>query len=194
MTNLIHLIRDQYHCFLFLTVFLKKKKTMYYRLKSFLEKHNILYDSQYGFREKRSTEQALCNIINQIETNMDGKHGRYKPVEPRCQGHPSVLGRESQEVEPKKMQRNVNFMHNFNFSLRPIVIGNNTVEWVNTYKLLGVIISDDLKWTHHIEYASKKPSKRLNSLRILRRVGVDSDSILKAYSQLSLRRTPLGPA
>ena len=49
------------------------EKMMYYRLKSFLEQHNILHDSQYGFREKRSTERALLDIINQIETNMDGK-------------------------------------------------------------------------------------------------------------------------
>ena len=46
------------------------EKMMYYRLKSFLEQHNILHDSQYGFREKRSTEHALLDIINQIETNM----------------------------------------------------------------------------------------------------------------------------
>ena len=43
---------------------------MYYHLKSFLEQHNILHNSQYGFRKKRSTEHALLDIINQIETNM----------------------------------------------------------------------------------------------------------------------------
>ena len=48
------------------------EKMMYYRLKSFLEQHNILHDSQYGFREKRSTEHALLDIINQIETNRHG--------------------------------------------------------------------------------------------------------------------------
>lgn len=42
------------------------EKIMYYRLKSFLEKKNILCDSQYGFREKRSTEHATLDIINQI--------------------------------------------------------------------------------------------------------------------------------
>ena len=46
---------------------------MYYHLKSFREQHNILHDSQYVFREKRSTEHALLDIINQIETKMDGK-------------------------------------------------------------------------------------------------------------------------
>ena len=44
-----------------------EKKLMYYRLKYFLEQHNILYDSQYSFREKRSPEHAL--FWTYIETN-----------------------------------------------------------------------------------------------------------------------------
>lgn len=46
---------------------------MYYRLKAFFEKFSILYDSQYGFREKRSTEHATLETAHQIETNMDRK-------------------------------------------------------------------------------------------------------------------------
>ena len=53
------------------------------------------------------------------------------------------------------------------------------MEWVNTYKRLVVIISDDLRWVHHNEYISKKASKHLYSLRILERVGVANDSILR---------------
>ena len=49
------------------------EKMMYNRLKSFIEKCNILHDSQYGFREKRSTEHSILDIINEIETNMDKK-------------------------------------------------------------------------------------------------------------------------
>ena len=49
------------------------EKMMYIRLKSFLEKFSILYDSQYGFRERRSTEHAILEITNQIQTNMDRK-------------------------------------------------------------------------------------------------------------------------
>ena len=33
----------------------------------------IFNDSQYGFREKSSTEHAILDIINQIENNMDSK-------------------------------------------------------------------------------------------------------------------------
>ena len=72
-------------------------------------------------------------------------------------------------------------MHNHNFSSRSIVISCNTVEGVNTYKLLVVLISDDLWWVHHFEYFSKKASKYLYSLRIIKRVGVASDLILRVY-------------
>ena len=40
----------------------------------------------------------------------------------------------------------INFMQSDNFTTRPIVPGNNTVECVATYKLFGIIISNDLKW------------------------------------------------
>ena len=46
---------------------------MYSRLKSFIVKHDILYDSQYGFREKCSTQHALIDIVNRIQLNIDRK-------------------------------------------------------------------------------------------------------------------------
>ena len=47
-------------------------------------------------------------------------------------------------------------MQNDNFTTRPIVLGNNTVKCVTTYNLLGIIISNDLKWNKYIDYISKK--------------------------------------
>ena len=47
------------------------EKLIYRQLKSFLEDRNRLYHSQYGFRERRSTEHALIDIVNQIQTNFD---------------------------------------------------------------------------------------------------------------------------
>ena len=72
-------------------------------------------------------------------------------------------------------------MQNDNFTTRSIVLGNNTVECATTYKLLGIIISNDLKWNEHINYTSKKASKRLYSLRILKKVRVNKEGILKVY-------------
>ena len=86
------------------------------------------------------------------------------------------------KLNPKKCKEMlINFMQNDNFTTRPIVLGNNTVERVTTYKLLGIIISNDLKWSEHIDYISKKASKRLYSLRILEKVNVNRDGILTVY-------------
>ena len=59
----------------------------------------------------------------------------------------------------------------------------------NNYKFLGIIISNDLKWNEHIDYISKKASKRLYFLRnyILEKVGVNREGILKVYYLTTIR-------
>ena len=42
-------------------------------------------------------------------------------------------------------------------------------------------LQEDLKWDIHVNYMHKKACKRLYSLRILRRAGVDRESILRVY-------------
>ena len=49
------------------------KKLMYRQLKNFLDKHDILFKSQYGFSEKHSTQHAVIDIVNIIKNNMDLK-------------------------------------------------------------------------------------------------------------------------
>ena len=86
------------------------------------------------------------------------------------------------KLNPKKCKEMlINFLHNPNFLLRPIQIGNNIIERVITYKSLGVILSSDLKWNPHIEYIVKKANKKLYPLRVLRRAGVDQNNLLKVY-------------
>ena len=51
----------------------------------------------------------------------------------------------------------INFvMHNNNSIMRPFLIGSNLVERVTNYKLLGVQLSEDLKWNKHVDYIYKK--------------------------------------
>ncbi|KAL9966711.1 hypothetical protein ACROYT_G024828, partial [Oculina patagonica] len=71
--------------------------------------------------------------------------------------------------------------HNTNCLINPIVLGDNVIEFVNTYKILGVIMDKDLKWNCHIDYITKKACKKLYSLRVLRRAGVSQANILKIY-------------
>ena len=47
------------------------EKLVYKRLKSFLEVNDVFYKSQYGFREKHSTQHAILDIVNKIQGNMD---------------------------------------------------------------------------------------------------------------------------
>ena len=73
---------------------------------------------------------------------------------------------------------------NFSFSspsFPPIVIDNQTVSIVKHAKLLGVIVSNDLKWNFHVNAICKKASKRLYALRLLRRNALP-DSVLRLLS------------
>ena len=57
-------------------------------------------------------------------------------------------------------------------NVEPLIVDNQTLEVVNTIKLLGVYLTSDLKWTTHVRHISSKASKRLYALRILKRNGV----------------------
>lgn len=44
---------------------------MYKPLKTFLDKNDFLFISQYGFRKMYSTQQSIIDIANVIPKNMD---------------------------------------------------------------------------------------------------------------------------
>ena len=86
------------------------------------------------------------------------------------------------KLNPKKCKEMVIDPLEYNTTvLRPMTIGNTTIETVKKYKLLGVILTDDLKWTDHVAYIYGKACKRLYSLRILRTAGVETNKMLKVY-------------
>ena len=47
------------------------EKLMYARMISFIETHDILYKAQYGFRKSRSTQHAILDIVNSVQSDMD---------------------------------------------------------------------------------------------------------------------------
>ena len=48
------------------------EKLMYRRMYDFIEKNNVLYSLQYGFRAKHSTTHALISITEKIRSALDG--------------------------------------------------------------------------------------------------------------------------
>ena len=51
---------------LLMTISKLLKKVIYSRIYKFLEKNNILFESQYGFRTKRSCEQAILELTSHL--------------------------------------------------------------------------------------------------------------------------------
>ncbi|XP_028414030.1 uncharacterized protein LOC114537099 [Dendronephthya gigantea] len=66
-------------------------------------------------------------------------------------------------------------------SFDPIIINDKNIEVVQCEKLLGLTISDNLKWNKHIETVCKKISTRLYFLRQLKRAKLPSKDLLLFY-------------
>ena len=47
------------------------EKVMYDRIVSFICKHNVLYEFQYGFRANHSTNLVIMQLIDQITSSID---------------------------------------------------------------------------------------------------------------------------
>jgi len=63
----------------------------------------------------------------------------------------------------------------------PLLLNNTTVDRVSTFKLLGVHISNDLKWTERIDAVSSKTASRLYFLRQLKCAGATTSDLVCFY-------------
>ena len=79
------------------------------------------------------------------------------------------------------MQGNQNDFKKDKHSFYPVVINGKDLSVVKNAKILGVTISNDLKWNDPVEQAIKKANSRLYFLVQLRRAGVGAGSLIKLY-------------
>ncbi len=49
------------------------KKIIFTQLSSYFNEHKLIFDNQYGFRPKHSTEYAALELVDRIITQMDKK-------------------------------------------------------------------------------------------------------------------------
>ena len=105
----------------------------------------------------------------------------------------SILQQEIENItqwtSANNMKLNVNKTKEFTVSflknqpsLPPLTVNNQPLEAVPTAKLLGVILTFDLKWSKHVEYICSEASKRLYALRMLKRNGVPPSDLPSVYS------------
>lgn len=67
---------------------------------------------------------------------------------------------------------------------RPVVIGNQAVSIVESYKYLGTFIDSNLCFTDHISYICKKAEQRMYLLRKLKNFDVSESVLQKVYVSL----------
>ena len=75
-----------------------------------------------------------------------------------------------------------NFTQNYQFVTR-LTLNNENLEIVKSTKLLGVIISDNLKWDENTIYLIKKAYKRMQLLRKVSKFTVSKDERKHIYVQ-----------
>ena len=63
----------------------------------------------------------------------------------------------------------------------PVKVNDKHFEVVTSAKILGMTITDDLKWNVHVANILLKASKRLYLLKQLKRANVDTNSLNKFY-------------
>ena len=83
--------------------------------------------------------------------------------------------------ESKCKELKISFTKSEN-TLEPVTINNTNIEVVPSAKLLGVMISNDLKWNVHVEMICKKVAVRLYFLRQLKRAKVPANDLLSFYT------------
>ncbi len=69
-------------------------------------------------------------------------------------------------------------------ALPPVIIMNNNVTAMKSFRFLGTTISQDLKWDNHIESMVKKAQQRLYFLRQLRKFHLPQELLKQFYSAI----------
>ena len=66
-------------------------------------------------------------------------------------------------------------------NFQQLTVNDYSVEQVKSAKLLGLILSSDLKWNEHVAYIVKISSRRLYMLRLLKRAKADTKTLIAVY-------------
>jgi len=66
----------------------------------------------------------------------------------------------------------------------PLCVDGNVIDTVKRFKLLGINISDDLRWNAHVDALCAKVASRLYFLKILKRSGLPQNDLLCFYKSV----------
>ena len=143
------------------------------------------------------TQGEVVRLDTGLELNSEVKgprlyhdrHGHVLPPESSQLQNRLNQIKEYSEIHQLKINESKTKVMTFNFSnkydfLPKLFIGDNQLEVVESAKLLGVILSSDLKWNAHTKYVVQKTKKRLWYLRRLCKLGASTGTLLHMYQVL----------
>ena len=88
-------------------------------------------------------------------------------------------------LNPKKCQEMlINVLQYQPMLLGPLQFMGSVVKRVNSYKILGIHVTNDLSWDEHIDYVFNKANKRLYALRLLARSKLRAVDLIAIYCAL----------
>ena len=70
------------------------------------------------------------------------------------------------------------------YQLSSLQLNGQDIERVTCYKLLGLHVTDKLKWNEHVSAICAKASKRLHFLKLLKRAGTPKDDMMHYYESV----------
>jgi len=73
---------------------------------------------------------------------------------------------------------------NANNQLPQLILNGTRVERVSSFKLLGVHVASNLKWTQHVDALSSEVSTQLHFLKQLKRSGASINDLLCFYTSV----------
>ena len=65
-----------------------------------------------------------------------------------------------------------------------LTIDGRPIQHINSTRLLGVTLSEDLKWQSHIDEITTKASQRLYFIILLKRAGIDPHHLINIYTSI----------
>ena len=108
------------------------------------------------------------------------------PIDPTRAAHINTYAsmRNMRLNEKKCKDMVINFLKYQPTVITPIQLNGIVIERVSSYKLLGVIITNDLSWNEHCDSIYKKATKRLFVLRTLKRVCLGTNDLVLVYCSI----------
>ena len=98
--------------------------------------------------------------------------------------HWAMKRRNGQITSSYFVQEDDNMWIRFRNTIEPppsLSLGNNVIERITSFKLLGICHQNNIKWTRHIEEITKRASKRLYHLRECRQAKLHNEVGITCY-------------